>query len=93
MVRVVFVHGGAGRWGRVKDLKKYEYALKEAAEEGYKELLSGSSLDAVEASIRYLEDTGLFNAGRGSVLNFSGSIEMDAGIMSVSYTHLTLPTN
>ena len=81
MTRVVFVHGGAGRWSRVKDLKRYEQALREAAEEGYKELLNGSALDAVEASIRYLEDTGLFNAGKGSVLNFNGFIEMDAGIM------------
>ena len=41
----------------------------------------GSSLDAVEAVIRLMEDDPLFNAGCGSVLNEFGRVEMDAGIM------------
>ncbi|HEY6844160.1 MAG TPA: isoaspartyl peptidase/L-asparaginase, partial [Thermoanaerobaculia bacterium] len=41
----------------------------------------GSSLDAVEATIRVLEDSPLFNAGRGSVFTDDGKTQMDAAIM------------
>src|ERR1019366_7292158 len=41
----------------------------------------GSSLDAVEAAIRYLEDDPLFDAGRGAVFTADGKIELDAAIM------------
>jgi beta-aspartyl-peptidase (threonine type) len=47
------------------------------------EILSsgGSSLDAVEKVIRYLEDNPDFNAGRGAVLTSEGKAELDASIM------------
>ena len=41
----------------------------------------GSALDAVEAAVRVLEDDPVFNAGRGSVLNYDGGIDLDAAIM------------
>src|SRR3546814_11486800 len=41
----------------------------------------GAALDAVEAIVRVLEDDTTFNAGRGSVLNAAGEVEMDAAIM------------
>src|SRR4029077_204454 len=41
----------------------------------------GSSLDAVEAAVRVLEDDPHFNAGKGSVFTSAGTIEMDAAIM------------
>jgi beta-aspartyl-peptidase (threonine type) len=41
----------------------------------------GSSLDAVEAAARVLEDDPIFNAGRGSALNYEGGIDLDAAIM------------
>ena len=41
----------------------------------------GTSLDAVEKVIRYLEDDPLFNAGRGAVFNAAGQHELDASIM------------
>jgi len=41
----------------------------------------GSSLDAVEQVIRYLEDDSLFNAGRGAVFTSAGTNELDASIM------------
>ena len=41
----------------------------------------GSSLDAVEASIRILEDNPLFNAGRGAVFTADGKNDLDAAIM------------
>lgn len=40
-----------------------------------------SALDAVEAAVRVLEEDSCFNAGRGSVLTSTGSIELDAAIM------------
>jgi L-asparaginase / beta-aspartyl-peptidase len=43
---------------------------------------TGSALDAVVATIRALEDNGLFNAGYGSVLTTAGRPEMDAGLMA-----------
>ena len=41
----------------------------------------GSALDAVEAAVRVLEEDSAFNAGRGSVLNADGIVELDAAIM------------
>jgi beta-aspartyl-peptidase (threonine type) len=41
----------------------------------------GSSLDAVEAAVRFMEDCPLFNAGKGAVLNEEGKVELDASIM------------
>jgi len=41
----------------------------------------GSALDAVEAAARVLEDDPVFNAGRGSVFNYDGGIDLDAAIM------------
>jgi beta-aspartyl-peptidase (threonine type) len=41
----------------------------------------GSAIDAVEASVRVLEDDPCFNAGRGSTLNAEGLVELDAAIM------------
>src|SRR3546814_16449341 len=40
----------------------------------------GAALDAVEVIVRELEDDTTFNAGRGSVLNAAGEVEMDAAI-------------
>ncbi len=41
----------------------------------------GTALDAVEASVRLLEDSPVLDAGYGSYLNAAGQIEMDALIM------------
>ena len=83
---VIVIHGGAG--GPVKGTmkpekeKQYTDSLRKAIQIGSAVLSSGgSSLDAVEAVIRFMEDCPLFNAGRGAVLNESGKAEMDASIM------------
>lgn len=44
----------------------------------------GSSLDAVQASINVMEDSPLFNAGKGAVFTHDGKNEMDASIMDGS---------
>ncbi len=50
--------------------------------EGWNILRSGgSALDAVERAITMMEDDPTFDAGRGSVLNLEGDIELDAAIM------------
>jgi L-asparaginase / beta-aspartyl-peptidase len=41
----------------------------------------GSAVDGVEAAVRYMEDSGEFNAGRGACLTAEGTIQLDAAIM------------
>lgn len=82
----VAVHGGAGRYGadQFTDAQKaaYHAALTEAlaAARGVLEA-DGTAVDAAEAAIVVLEDTPLFNAGRGAVLTHEGVAELDAAIM------------
>jgi NADH pyrophosphatase NudC (nudix superfamily) len=82
----IAVHGGAGTMSR-EDMseeqeRQYHAALAEALQAGHAILDNGgSSLDAVQAAIRVLEDSPLFNAGRGSVFTSDERIEMDAAIM------------
>ena len=83
---VLVVHGGAG--GPAKGMMKPEKEkaiidkFTGALQAGAAILQNGgSSLDAVEASIRILEDSPLFNAGKGAVLNEEGKAELDASIM------------
>lgn len=86
--RLAFViHGGAGviKRGSMTPAKEQEYKakLEEALLAGYKALQSGkSSLDAVEIAIRMLEDSPLFNAGKGAVFTADGKNELDASIMN-----------
>ncbi len=80
------VHGGAGVIERAKLTpekdREIRAALDRSLEAGSKVLADGgSALDAVEASVRVLEDDPNFNAGRGSVFTYDGKIEMDASIM------------
>jgi beta-aspartyl-peptidase (threonine type) len=80
------VHGGAGviKHGDLTPSQEaaYRAALNLALETGAKVLRSGgSSVDAVEATLRVLEDDPLFNAGKGAVFTADGRIELDASIM------------
>jgi len=82
----IAIHGGAGTL--VKGLMtpeleaQYKAALKNARDKGYEVLENGgSALDAVEIAVKLLEDTPLFNAGKGSVFTNEGTHEMDASIM------------
>ena len=81
----IALHGGAGHFGE-EDLPEsqqaaYEASLSAALAAGESILSSGgSSLDAVEAVIRLLEDDSLFNAGRGAVFTAEGVQELDASI-------------
>jgi beta-aspartyl-peptidase (threonine type) len=80
------IHGGAGGPGRgtmaPEKEKAYLDKLNEALQLGSGILSAGgSSLDAVEAVVRFMEDCPLFNAGKGAVLNENGKAELDASIM------------
>lgn len=81
------IHGGAGVITRgsmtPEREKEYRNKLTEALLAGYKMLQNGrSSLDAVETAIRILEDSPLFNAGKGAVFTAEGKNELDASIMN-----------
>jgi len=79
-VPALIVHGGAGAdpGGR----EELRAGMRDAVGAGWRALAAGgSSLDAVEAAVRSLEDHPRFNAGRGSVLTSAGTVETDASIM------------
>jgi beta-aspartyl-peptidase (threonine type) len=79
----IIVHGGAGSFTPGPDLSKRRRVLEESATAGYAELekRGGSSLDAVEESIKVLEDSKVFNAGAGSSLSIEATVSADAAIM------------
>jgi len=83
---VLVLHGGAGVKRTDLTPAREEQAgviLKQALQAGHAVISKGgTSLDAVQAAIVVLEDAPEFNAGRGSVLNTEGVVEMDASIMS-----------
>ncbi len=80
------IHGGAGTITpeNMTPEREAEYheALEEALAEGYRTLEEGgSALDAVSAAVVVMEDSPLFNAGRGAVFTAEGTNELDAAIM------------
>ncbi len=83
---VLVIHGGAGNIlkdavtedARIAYLSKLEEALN-AGEAILKD--GGTSLDAVEIAVKILEDSPLFNAGKGAVFSIEGTNELDAAIM------------
>jgi beta-aspartyl-peptidase (threonine type) len=80
------IHGGAGtilRENMTPAMEKaYIDTLTIALRTGYQILArGGSSLDAVEATIRVMEDSPIFNAGKGAVFTANGVNELDASIM------------
>jgi beta-aspartyl-peptidase (threonine type) len=83
---VLAIHGGAGVIDR-KEMtaeleKQYRETLDAALAAGEAVLKKdGTSLDAVEAAVRVLEDSPLFNAGKGAAFTREGNNEMDASIM------------
>ena len=83
---VLLIHGGAGTLRAAEmsaaDRAAYEAALHDALAAGWRVLEEGgSALDAVTAAIVPMEDSPLFNAGRGAVFTADGRNELDASIM------------
>ena len=82
----IAIHGGAGTLVKgmmTPELElRYKADLEKALDAGYKALENGkSSVDAVEIAVNILEDSPLFNAGKGSVFTANETHEMDASIM------------
>ena len=86
------IHGGAAgftreTWDQFEkktgaSQEQYKSVLAEAMQAGADVLKkNGSALDAVESAIVILEDSPLFNAGKGAVFNAKGGHELDASIM------------
>jgi len=85
----IVIHGGAGGITRENITpemdKEYRASLLVAINTGKKILADGgSALDAVEQTIRTMEDNPLFNAGKGAVFTHDGKNELDAAIMDGS---------
>ena len=82
----LLIHGGAGTIDRAKITpelaRDYNAALTEALRAGHAVLVAGgSSVDAVVAAVVAMEDSPLFNAGKGAVFTSAGRNELDAAIM------------
>ncbi len=85
----IIIHGGAGtilKENMSDSLEAaYKAKLKEAISVGYEILKNGgTSLEAVTHTINVMEDSPLFNAGKGAVFTHDGSNELDASIMDGS---------
>lgn len=82
----IVIHGGAGTIKKSNMSAEQEVAyrnkLQEALDTGYAILENGgTSLDAVQSTVNIMEDSPLFNAGKGAVFNSVGKNELDASIM------------
>jgi beta-aspartyl-peptidase (threonine type) len=82
----IAIHAGAGTIRREDLTVEKEQAIRETLEQavraGHSVLADGgSSLDAVTSAVTLLEDSPLFNAGKGAVFNAEGKNELDASIM------------
>ena len=83
----IAIHGGAGTLVKgmmTAELEaQYKEALQRALDAGFAILKTGgSAVEAVEESVKLLEDSHLFNAGKGSVFTATETHEMDASIMN-----------
>lgn len=83
----IVIHGGAGTIERSSmdeaTEKAYHEALNQALDAGEDILKNGGkSIDAVVAAIKVMEDSPLFNAGKGAVFTNDGKNELDASIMT-----------
>jgi beta-aspartyl-peptidase (threonine type) len=82
----IVIHGGAGtikKENMTPELEiQYNEKLSEAIKSGYEILKNGGdAMDAVEASIRIMEDSPLFNSGKGAVFTHDGINSLDASFM------------
>ncbi len=80
----LIVHGGAGSLQRSlkDDIDLRRKILRKSAFEGFEILRrGGASLDAVETAVIVLEDSGIFNAGKGACTTIEGKVEPDAALM------------
>jgi beta-aspartyl-peptidase (threonine type) len=77
---VILIHGGAGSFLSFDEASIRKW-MEEAALKGYEALKEHEALKGCVEAIRWMERSGLFNAGCGSYPNIRGEVEMDAGLM------------
>ena len=77
----LIVHGGAGS-GRYGRTDKRFGELLQAVDAGLAAMKKGSGLDGAVAAVEFMEDSGVFNCGRGSCLTAEGEVEQDAAVMT-----------
>lgn len=82
----IAIHGGAGTISKAKltpaQEQEYKDKLAQAVNAGYAVLeAGGSSMDAINRAINVMEDSPLFNAGKGAVYTYDGQHELDASVM------------
>jgi beta-aspartyl-peptidase (threonine type) len=81
---VLVAHSGAGDYSKMTPqiIEARRDGMVKAIRTGYAILArGGTGMDAVEATIRVMEDSGLYDAGRGAYYTSEGVPEMDAAIM------------
>lgn len=76
----IIVHGGAGSGRYAKSDKRFG-GLSRAVDAGLSAMRKGSGLDGAIAAVEYMEESGLFNCGKGSCLTAEGKVEQDAAVM------------
>ena len=82
----IVIHGGAGTVSKTKmtkwKVRAYHEVLRHAYNMGYETLKrGGSASEAIVCAITIMEDSPLFNAGKGAVFTNSGTHELDAALM------------
>jgi len=77
----IIVHGGAGSGRYGKGDPRFA-GLRQAVDTGLSAMKKGSGLDGVVAAVELMEESGLFNCGKGSCLTAEGRVEQDAAVMS-----------
>jgi len=77
----IIIHGGAGSGKYGSDDKRFA-GLRQAVEAGMSAMKTGSGLDGAVAAVTHMEESGLFNCGRGACLTADGKVELDAAVMT-----------
>lgn len=84
----IVIHGGAGTFSIIssdEDVARLQESLDQAVSAGWEVLVEGGdALSAVVEAVAALEDSGVFNAGRGAVTTTDGSVEFDASVMDAA---------
>ena len=77
----IIVHGGAGGGKYGREDRRFR-GLVAAVEAGRSAMKRGTGLDGALAAVNFMEESGLFNCGRGACLTAEGEVELDAAVMT-----------
>ncbi|MEM1675201.1 MAG: isoaspartyl peptidase/L-asparaginase [Desulfurococcaceae archaeon] len=87
MVKSIILHGGAGKWSIISSERREKAlsTIEKCTKIGWSILEDeNNALKSVVEAIKCMEDSGVLNAGWGSVLNLLGERSLDAGLMTSS---------